>query len=340
LRTSAFRVAKKLLHQNKKITILSHVNPDGDAVGSMLALYIYFKKRFLDVEMILPNHFPEFLEWLPYSHNILIYKKAQRAADKAINEAEIIFCLDCSTNDRLKQMSEVYNKSKAVKIVIDHHINPDITYDFIHSIPGISSTSELIYDFICYLGDKDLIDKEIAECIYSGIITDTGSLSFSCNNSNTYKKLSYLFNLGIDGEYIHRLIYDTFSEGRLRLLGYSISDKLTVLNEYSAAFIALSKADLSRFDYKTGDTEGVANYPLSLKGVKFAALITEKDGFVKVSLRSKGSFNVDEISKKYFNGGGHKNAAGGDVFLSFDETIKLFYKVLDIYKTELSKKTY
>ncbi len=336
MRNNAFIKARKLISENKRIAIISHINPDGDAIGSSLALYIFLKKRFLDASVVVPNNFPEFLSWMPHSEKIIIYKNNQKKAEQLIETAELIFCVDFNSVNRMGKLCESFNRSNAVKILIDHHANPEEFCKYVHSDTEAASTAELVYNFINFADGKNLIDKEIAECIYTGIITDTGSLSYSCNDIKTYRILSQLFAHGIDGAQIHSDIYDTFSENRLRLLGYCLSEKLTILKEYNTAFIALSKEDLNRFKFKIGDTEGVVNYPLSLKDIRFAALLTEKDGHVKVSLRSKGEFNVSELSAKYFNGAGHKNAAGGELYTTINEAIDTFVETVRLNKKELN----
>jgi len=226
-------------------------------------------------------------------------------------------------------------KSGATKILIDHHTQPDNDFDLMISIIKTSSTSELIYDFIVASGDEHLIDKDIAACIYAGIITDTGSFSYSCNYEKTYLTTAALYRTGIDGEHIHRLVYDTYSENRLRLLGFSISEKLVVLKEYNAAYISLTLEELESFDHQIGDTEDIVNYALSIRDVNLAALFYEREDLVKVSLRSKGNFPVNQIAKRYFNGGGHCNAAGANCYISLEETVRIFLDLLPFYKDDL-----
>lgn len=336
MRNIAFSKAKKLISENKKVVIISHINPDGDAIGSSLALYIYLKKRFLDASVVIPNDFPDFLAWMPHSEKIVIYKKNQHQAEKLLEEADLIFCVDFNSLNRMGKLCNSFGRSKAIKILIDHHANPENFCDYMHSDTESPSAAELVYDFINHAGGKDLIDKEIAECIYTGIITDTGSLSYSCNDIKTYRILMELFQHGIDGSQMHNAIYSTFSENRLRLLGYCLSEKLVVLNEFNTAYISLSKEDLKRFNYKIGDTEGIVNYPLSINGIRFAALLTERDGHVKVSLRSKGDFNVSELSANHFNGAGHKNAAGGELYTTINEAVDKLIETIKLMKNELT----
>lgn len=283
-----------------------------------------------------PDPDPEFLHWMPYHEDMLIFVTDKEACQQAIDEAEIIFSVDYNGFRRLGPAAEAVKGSAARKFMIDHHRDPDPDYEFMISIIATSSTSELVFNFIEGNGDLDLVDEKIAACIYTGIITDTGSFSYSCNYEKTYQTTAALYRAGIDGEHIHRLIYDTYSEDRLRLLGFSISEKLIVLPEYHTAYIYLSKADLERFNYKIGDTEDIVNYGLSIKDINMAALFCEREGLVKVSLRSKGNFAVNDICKRYFNGGGHANAAGANCHLSLADTVQTFRDLLPLYQEELA----
>jgi phosphoesterase RecJ-like protein len=266
----------------------------------------------------------------------MVYRDQQEKCQRTIQQAEIIFCLDYNGLGRLSDAEVPVRNADAIKILIDHHRDPDPEFNYRISVVDTSSTSELVYDFIAGCGDADLIDQDIAACIYSGIITDTGSFSYSCNNEKTYLITADLYRKGIDGEHIHRLIYDTYSEERLRLLGYAISEKLVVLDEFHTAYISLSKEDLDRFNYQVGDTEDVVNYALSIAGINLAALFCERDGVVRVSFRSKGNFSVNDIARKYFNGGGHVNAAGATSHLSIDETVRIFVNNLPEYQEKLT----
>lgn len=332
-----FDKVSNFLATPKRILLTSHTNPDGDAIGSVLALYGYFKKKGHTVRAIMPDPSPSFLSWMPFHDDILVFNRNEEECLKAISEAEILFSIDYNSLTRLSKASIPARESKAVKILIDHHTNPSADFKWQISVPGISSTAQLVYEFIVKSGDKFLIDKNIAECIYSGIITDTGSFSYSCNDEKTYRIVADLVKIGIDGEHIHRLIYDTFSENRIRLLGYSISRKLVVIPEFHASYIALTKEELDRYHHETGDTEDIVNWGLSIRDINFAGLFYEKEDMVKVSLRSKGSFPVNEIARKFFNGGGHRNAAGANSFISLDETIRIFTNLLPLYKSQLEK---
>lgn len=337
LTNSEISKLKILLHQKQKIVITSHSNPDGDAIGSSLAMYRYLVKLGNDVNIVVPNKFPEFYAWLPDSNDIIIYENKAKLSQKVLKEADIIFCLDYNAINRLGALAEIIPKTTATRILIDHHINPELeSFDFSHSTVNTSSTGELVYDFITKLGDEELIDKNIAEAIYTSIITDTGSFSFSCNRPETYNITSKLISVGADAEKIHKLIYDTYSENRLRLLGYSISNRLIVWEELHTALIYLTKSDLKKYKYEVGDTEGVVNYPLSMKKINMSILITEKDNKLRLSFRSKGDFSVNELARNHFNGGGHRNAAGGKTNETMDELIARLKTIISTYKDQLN----
>jgi len=312
----------------KKIAIIMHVNPDGDAVGASLALYGILTREKHQVTVITPNEYPSFLAWMPYCNNILIHRFEPQKTEEAIMDADLIFCLDFNDLNRMEKLAEAYKKSNAIKFLIDHHLSPSVFTDYTISESKTSSTSELIFDLLVALNKKHLLNKDIAECMYVGIVTDTGSFSYACNYEKTYLIISELFSHGIDGENIHRLVYDTYSEKRMRLLGYCLSEKLKVFQEYHTAYISLTNDDLKRFDYNTGDSEGIVNYALSIEGITMAALFIERGNLIKVSLRSKGNVQVNDIAREYYKGGGHYNAAGGNSYKSIDETLDEFEKRL------------
>jgi phosphoesterase RecJ-like protein len=335
LENTHFNVISGLISQPRRILITTHSNPDGDAIGSSLALATYLKKKDHAVQVMIPDPYPDFLAWMDKNEEILIFRQSKNECIQAIEQAEIIIAADYNNLGRLHDAAPLVRQSKSIKVLIDHHLNPSDEFDYLISVSRISSTSELVYNFIEEMGDLHLLDKSIAECIYAGIITDTGSLSYSCNYIKTYLIMAELFRLGIDGEHLHRLIYDTYSESRLRLLGYSISDQLTVLPEFHTAYITLTREDLKRFDHQIGDTEGVVNYALSIKDINLAALFMERDDIVKVSFRSKGTFAVNTLASEYFNGGGHRNAAGANCTTSLDETVRKFKEILPLFQSSL-----
>jgi bifunctional oligoribonuclease and PAP phosphatase NrnA len=330
LKFNNIEIVRDLLeNKNQKIIIVSHVNPDGDAVGSTLGFYHFLKKdNYTDVSLILPGNFPSFLAWLPSSSEIIIADKEPETAKTNLLEANIIFCLDFNDPARAGNLADTLIASKAIRILIDHHPNPLKQFNYMFSDTNVSSTAELVYEFIVSLNKQNILDLNIAECLYTGIITDTGSFSFACNYPSTYYITALFIEMGLDGELIHRKIYDTYSEDRMRLLGYCLSKKLVVMQDHNTAYISLSADDLSRFNYAEGDTEGVVNYALGVKGVKLAAFFTERSDQIKISFRSEGEINVNVLARKYFKGGGHKNASGGNSKDNLPVTIDKFEKVI------------
>lgn len=326
---------KCLLDTPTDIVITTHYNPDGDALGSSLALSKYLIKKGHRVSTIIPNDFPDFLKWMPGHEETCIYFHHSKTADELIARAAVIFCLDYNAIPRVNLFADRLFEAKGKKVLIDHHLEPENHFDFALSVVKTSSTSELIFDFIAALGDIDLIDRDLAICLYVGIMTDTGSFSFACNYPHTYEVVSKLVQAGVDTEQVHRLVYDTYSECRMRLLGFCLSERMKVMHDFSTAYIWLSKEDLKKFDFTPGDTEGVVNYALSIKNISFAALFTEKNDRIRISFRSKGSFSVNNFARAHYQGGGHRNAAGGDSFVTIEETLKKFEELLPIYKNEI-----
>jgi phosphoesterase RecJ-like protein len=336
-----FTHIKELIGQSRLIVVTSHYNPDGDAIGSALAMAALLRKSAKEVVVMVPNDYPAFLKWLPGNNEVVIYSNNKIKADGFISQADLIFCLDYSGLNRTDNMEDALRKATGKKILIDHHPDPVMEdFDFYLSVVQTSSTSELVYRFIAGCSWLDLIDQEIATGLYAGIMTDTGSFSFSCNYPATFQITATLLSTGINAEHIHRLIYDTYSESRLRLLGYCLSEKLTILPEFSTAYIALSKAELDRFHHQVGDTEGVVNYALSLENIKLAVLLTERDDRIRLSFRSKGDLSTNQLAREFFYGGGHKNASGGDSFVSLDETIVNLKEALEQYREEIDRSSF
>ncbi len=315
--------------------ISTHYNPDGDAIGSSLALYHILINQGFQTKVLLPNALPGFLQWLPGLENVIIYEDDTEVGDSIVAAADLILCMDYNSLSRVKLFTEKLRNSKATRILIDHHIQPENEFDLIFSETGVSSTSELLYQIAEQGGMHESITKEAAECIFIGIMTDTGSFSYSCNRWETFKITSELIKIGIDVERIHKLVYDTYTESRMRLLGQCLGANLKVLPEVATAYIWLTSEDLDKFQYQQGDTEGVVNYALSIQNVGLAALFTERDDRIRVSLRSKGEFSVNEFARKHFKGGGHRNAAGGDVFMTMKETLAWFEALLPEYSTQI-----
>jgi bifunctional oligoribonuclease and PAP phosphatase NrnA len=341
LKNFKFEQIALLIDKSRLVVVTSHHNPDGDAIGSALAMTALLKKLGKNAVAIVPNDYPSFLKWIPGAENLLIFQYHEEKAKNLIESADLIFCLDYNALNRTERMEKALSASSAKKVLIDHHLQPvESDFDIIYSIINISSTSELVCRFIDGCKWSDLLDKEIATSLYVGIMTDTGSFSFSCSNPDTFRIAASLIQTGIDPDQIHRYVYDTYSENRLRLLGFCLSEKLTVLQEFNTAFIALTASELDHFNYRTGDTEGIVNYALSIENVKIAVLLTERKDRIRLSFRSKGNLSVNSIAREHFAGGGHRNAAGGDSFLSLDETILKLRKALAQYKDEIDRSSF
>lgn len=336
MKKNKFSDLKKVVAKAKKISILTHVSPDGDAMGSSLGLFHYLKKKKKNVKVIVPNSFPGFLEFLPASKQVIVFEGNEEKAKKQLTGSDLVFILDFNNYSRLEKLSEILNTSKAPKILIDHHREPDTCFDYYFHDEKASSTAELVYDFIRGTDPTHKIDKNTATCLHTGIMTDTGSFRFPSTSEKTFRVTADLVKAGANNSAIYNSVYDDNTEKRLKLLGFCL-DKLVFLHEYNAAYIALSEEELKRFDYKKGDTEGIVNYALSVRGVRFSAFFSDKDNLIKMSFRSKGKFDVNKFARAHFNGGGHINAAGGVSKLSLQETIEKFLNVLPQYKTELNK---
>jgi bifunctional oligoribonuclease and PAP phosphatase NrnA len=321
---------------SKKVFLTSHSNPDGDALGSVLALYHFLTAMGHEVSMMVPNRFPDFLQWMPGQEKILIFDLNQAACELSFKEAEILVSLDYNSPGRLEKAESSFTESKAIKVLIDHHLEPDIeAYDHCLTTTGISSTSELVYLFMKVINPV-LIDKTVAECICVGIMTDTGSFSYNCNYESTFNIIAELIKRGVKIDDVNRKVYATNSENKLRLLGYALSRKLKVFPQYKTAYIALTREEMKEYHYKTGDTEGLVNYALSISGIVFAALFTERVNKIRVSFRSANNFSVNEFARRHFSGGGHKNASGGDSFESMEKTLDSFERLLEDYSGKLN----
>ncbi|MDY0779857.1 bifunctional oligoribonuclease/PAP phosphatase NrnA [Tenacibaculum sp. IB213877] len=327
---------KNYLQTSRNIVVIGHRNPDGDAVGSTLALKHYLDKKGHTAQVLMPNEYPDFLHWIPGSETVYRFDRQNNQCVKALEKSEIIFLLDFNALHRvgsdMENTLKVYENDFAL---IDHHQQPD-EFTYMYSDTSMSSTCEMVYNFIEMMGDVDLIDKNIATCLYTGIMTDTGSFRFRSTTSRTHHVVADLIDKGAENDRIHSNVYDANSYNRLLLLGQALSN-LQMLTEYKTAFITLSQAEKKQFNYEKGDTEGVVNYALSLKGIVFAAIFIEDEeqGIVKISFRSKGSFSVNQFARNYFDGGGHDNAAGGKSELSLEETVVKFKSLLPKYVKQL-----
>ena len=320
---------QKLLATPKKIAIIPHRSPDGDAMGSTLALYHFLLKLNHQPTVIAPNDFPNFLAWLPASETVLIYENDRTNTTKILNEAEIVFTLDFNALHRTGEMEQVLNKLSVPMIMIDHHQKPDDYATITYSNTAFGSTCEMIYNLISFLGKKELIDKTIATCIYTGILTDSGSFRFPSTTSTTHRVVADLIDLGIENSQIYTNLFDNSSYNSLQLLGRALQN-MKVKPEYKTAYISLSQSELDEFHYEKGDTEGIVNYGLSIKGIIFAAIFIEhrEENIIKISFRSQGDFDVNQFAREHFSGGGHINAAGGKSYLSLMETIKKFENLI------------
>ena len=331
-----FNELRVFLETPKNIVIIGHRNPDGDAVGSTLALRHYLDKKGHTATVVMPNDYPDFLHWLPGSDTTYRFDWQNNQSQKAIQKSDIIFLLDFNTLHRVgSDMQNTLEKYPNDFVMIDHHQQPD-DMKYMYSDVSICSTSQMVYQFIEMNSDLSLIDKDIATCLYTGIMTDTGSFRFRSTTSLTHRIIADLIDKGAQNDRIHNNVYDANSYNRLLLLGQALSN-LQILPEYNTAFITLTEEEKKRFDFQKGDTEGVVNYALSLKGIIFAAIFIEdkEQNIIKISFRSKGTFSVNKFARNHFNGGGHDNASGGRSELSMEETISNFSFLLQNYKTEL-----
>lgn len=329
---------KDFMGQTRKVVIVTHHKPDADALGSSLGLSGYLKKKGHSVTVITPSDYPEFLHWMPGNNEVLAFGNGNKTViDEKINKAEIIFCLDFSALNRIQDLTEVVRNAPGKKVMIDHHLEPENFAEFVKWDVQSASTAELIFNLIRELGDEQLIDANIADCLYAGLMTDTGGFRHSNTRYEEFQVASELVRLGANPTKISKLIYDTNTVERLRLTGFVLSEKLKVLPEYKTAYMTLSLDELKRFGSQTGDTEGFVNYGLSIKGIKLAVMIYERKDSVKLSLRSLGEFSVNEVARKHFEGGGHRNASGGSSSLSLEQTLQKFLAILPEYKNQLNQ---
>lgn len=331
---------EKWFEKAEKIVIVSHVSPDGDAIGSSLGLWHFLQSQDKNATVVVPNSFPAFLQWMPGAEDIIIYNKYKEFADKLIQEADLICCLDFNVLSRIDEMEEVVKNATARKLMVDHHLYPGDFCGITISHPEISSTSELVFRLICCLGNFEDITKEGAECIYTGMMTDTGGFTYNSNNREIYLIIGELLSKGIDKDEIYRRVFNTHSEGRLRLMGYVLYDKMQVFSQFNSALITLTRSEQRRFQYAKGDTEGFVNIPLSIKNVCFSVFLREdtEKNMIKVSLRSVGTFPCNQVAAEFFNGGGHLNASGGEFYGTMEEAVKVFKQALEKYKDLLLAK--
>jgi phosphoesterase RecJ-like protein len=331
------KVSELLRKEVKNIVIIPHVNPDGDAIGSALGLNDVFINAGYTSDVIVPNDFPSYLNSLGGEGKPLIYEQSTELCHQVIEKADILFFLDFNDVKRLGKLEGYLNGNTKPTVLIDHHPEPQIKAEFMFSDTDVSSTAELVYEFVDAIEMLNYLGKAGASALLTGIIADTGSFSHNASRPNMYRIVGDLINRGADKEGINESLYNNFSEKRMRLLGYCLSEKMEIYQKYRTALIWLSIEELKRFDFHPGDTEGFVNYPLSVKGIVFTAFFMEKHDHIKISFRSKGSFSTNDFSGAHFNGGGHRNASGGEIKLSMKEAMVLFRSLLPKYEEQLKK---
>ena len=318
------------INKGERFVIVAHISPDGDAIGSSLGMYHYLSVIGKDsVNVVVPNDFPSFLKWMPGARDVVVFEYHKDYAERLIREADVIFCLDFNELKRVGKLAPFLEAADGRKVLIDHH--PDIA-DFCRltfSCPEMSSTSEMVFRLLCAIKSFSDINKEAAECIYAGMMTDTGSFTFNSNNPDLYTIITELVKKGIDKDLIYRNVYHKYSFSRMRLTGYALYRKLKTYPKQKTALITLSLDELNRFHYASGDTEGLANLPLSIEGIQFAAYIREDTDFIKISFRSLGDYPCNLFASTYFQGGGHYNAAGGEYYGSLVEAVAAFESALN-----------
>lgn len=322
----------------KRVVILTHQNPDADAMGSSLGWKIYLQKKGHTATVVIPNECPSNLRWMPDYDEVITYDanaQTQAASKTLLQEAEVICCLDFNALHRIKELGALAQEATAVKILIDHHLEPESFADFVFSDTSKAATAQYILDIINQLGDEQLVDLPMAKCLYAGIMTDTGSFRHGNTTAEVHLAVAELMKTGLNVNYVHRAIFDNNSIGRTRLLGYALSEKLTVLPQYRTVYMVLSLDDLKSFGSEIGDTDGIVNYGLSLDNIVMSVLIIERRDEIKLSFRSVDDFSVRELANKYFSGGGHKNASGGRTNTTLAETIERLLSVLPEYQSEL-----
>lgn len=318
----------KLIEAAERIVILTHLSPDGDAVGSSLGLYHFLREIGKEPVVVVPNRFPGFLNWMSGAADIVVLEEKHKEVQGLITEADLLICVDFNDLKRIDGAKPFVEQSHAKKILIDHHLLPEAFADVTISHPEISSSSELVFRLICRMGFFQNITKACAESIYVGMMTDTGNFSYASQSPEIYHIISELLSKGIDKDNIYRLVYNTYSENRMRLMGFCLVEKMKLYKEQRTAVISLSLDELARFDYQVGDAEGFVNIPLSIEGIDVSVFVREDVKKVKMSFRSQGTFPVNKMASTYFNGGGHLNAAGGESYLSLAETLDKLEKVI------------
>lgn len=313
----------------KKVVVTMHQKPDADAMGSTLGLYHFLIQLGHEVQVISPTNWARWVDWMPGVEHVLDYELHRPQSDELIAAAEWIFCLDFNHFGRTKAMAGALKEATAIKVLIDHHEQPDeVSFNYGISIPGKSSTCEMIYDLIVNAGFRDKINRSVAECLYAGVVADTGSFRFSSTGATVHHMVAHLKEQGLEHARVHEQLFDNYLENRLRFLGHVLTNRMEVLYELNTALVYITRNDLYKYDIKTGDTEGIVNYPLSIQGIKLVGFIVDRDEVRKWSFRSKGAFDCNTFARKYFNGGGHFNAAGGSDHDTLERSVQAFKKAL------------
>ena len=316
----------RYVEKGERFVMTTHLSPDGDAIGSSLSMAHYLTELGKErVHVIVPNDFPAFLKWMPGAKDVLIYEKYPDYAEQLIREADVIINLDNNEPKRIGRLAPIVEAAPGRKVMIDHHLYPAPDFcRLVISHPELSSTCELVFRLLCAIKSYDDINRQAAECLYTGMMTDTGAFSYNSNRTDIYFIIGELIKKGIDKDAIYRRVYQVYSESRMRLMGYTINEKMKVYPAQRAALITLTRDELQRYCYTAGDTEGFVNMPLDIDGVEFSVFIREDRDYAKVSLRSVGRFPCNRFAMRYFNGGGHKNASGGEFYGSLEDAVRTF----------------
>ena len=329
---------REMLQDASRVVVLSHKNPDGDALGSSLALFHYLRSLGQEVKVIYPNAFPEFFNWMPGASETLLFENDAELATEAVANASLVFCLDFNTLSRIGDLGCCVSSSTARKVLVDHHPDPSPDFSIAISHTAACSTSELVYEIIVGLSGLDGLSLEMAQCIYTGMMTDTGAFAYASTRKDIYLIIAELLGKGVDKDWIYRKVFYNYTLSRMRLSGYVLYDKLKLYNKYNAALITLTHSELMRFYAAKGDTEGLVNQPLQIKGVRFSCFLREEvPGKINVSLRSVDDFPCNEVAMRFFNGGGHKNASGGELHCTMGAAVEQFKKALQCFKQELTE---
>jgi phosphoesterase RecJ-like protein len=327
---------RDLLQPAKRAVVVTHHNPDGDAIGTSLALQQVLKMQHVDTTVIVPNPFPEFLHWMDGVKDILIYKHGHTLPKRLLSEADLLFCVDLNSLSRLDILGKFIETLPTPRVVIDHHLQPELSeFTVVFSAPETCSSAETLYHLIQDLDLLPQLNGTIAEAIYTGIMTDTNGFKHNCSRPEIFRIVADLLQHGIDKDKIYNAVYNNYSYDRMRLLGYAL-EKMVVLPEYRTAYIALTKEEIASFHFQPGDTEGFVNYPLHIKNIVFSVFLSENQENIRVSFRSRGRFSVNEFARTHFEGGGHLNAAGGISHLKVEETIAKLLQSIEPYKDELA----